>query len=1415
MVAAAKLPVLNPNEFELWKMRIKQYFLMTDYALWEVILNGDSPPLTRSIDGVETPYPPTTIKEKLVRKNELKARGEGLKVADGNVDYKSQKIPTENRKESRRGHFAKKYKASKHQDNMNREAPRRTVPLWLILLEDLQVLQTQILRLLDSQQCDKSKTGLGYDSQRFDSQVLQNQLNDKYNTSEGYHAVPPPYIGNFIPLKPDLVFVDEHVVSKSVTSLPGIAKSEVNTSETTLKNVSAPIIEDWVSDNEDEDEIETKSKQIKPSFAKVKFVKPTEHVKSSRKSVKQEESNRQTKYPRKNSQSPRGNQRNWNNLMTQRLGDNLEFKNKACYECGSFNHLIKNYDSYKKKKMVEKLVWNNARRVNHQNSQRLSHPHSKRNFVPKAVLTNSALKTLNTARQTSSRAAVSVNTVRPINSAYPRSTVNGAKPCSNIFHKSHSPVRRTFNQKTTPKNSDLKEKVYTTKVNNVTTAGTKAVVSTVQRNEENAVKSSASWIWRPTGNVINHISKDSGSYMLKRFNYVDLQGRSKHMTGNKSFLIDYKEIDGGFFAFGGSPKGGIEKHDNAVQTVQEKASDHEYILLSFMPSNNLTLSSSTQSSDDKNVDEVPGKGDEGVSKGSGIDDQERTDSCTQNVNTAGPSINTSNTNINTGCLNINNVGSNDPSMPSLEETRIFDDVYDDIEVGAEADTNNLALSIVIFKSKEYERGIVVRNKARLVAQGYTQEEGIDYDEVFTPVARIEAIELFFAYASFIGFIVYQMDVKSVFLYAIIEEEVYMCQPPGFEDPYFPYKVYKVEKALYDLHQAPRAWYEILSTYLLENGFRRCTIDKTLFIKKDREYVAAATCCGQVLWVQNQMLDYGLNLMNTKIYIDNESIICIVKNPVVHSKTKHIEIRHHFIIDSYEKKLIQVIKIHTDHNVADLLTKAFDMAFMMTLEFILVVEQRLVLNGCLDWIAIAVKYEIQVSVVGLTYYWLSKAVWMNLKKKKSKRKPRKETEVPQIEPQNEESISKPSNDPLPSGKDRMKLTELMNFCTNLPKQVLDLEKAKTAQAKKIADLKKRVKKLERKKKSRTLGFKRLYKGRIAEIDADEDLSLINETAQDQGRMNEEDLFRVHDLDGDEVIMDVTACENIEHDATVAKKEVSTDDDQVVTTAEDVKVVVAATTPQISKDELTLAQTLMEIKAAKPKTKEVIIQELSEFRTTSQLSEFRTTSSLQPSQLPQAKDKEVTRQLEAQMKAEMEEEERVAREKDEAKIDVIEEWDDVQATIDVDKQDSGGKVKENSNELTEGSSKRARDEIEQESAKRQMLEKEDDTTELKRCLEIVPEDDDEVTIKETPQSSKSPTIVDYKIYKEWKKSYFKIIRADENSQNYLTFEKMFKNFNREDLEVLRNVVKETFKKTKPMDDMDNLLFQTLRTMFEHHV
>nr|GEX12153.1 putative ribonuclease H-like domain-containing protein [Tanacetum cinerariifolium] len=169
----------------------------------------------------------------------------------------------------------------------------------------------------------------------------------------------------------------------------------------------------------------------------------------------------------------------------------------------------------------------------------------------------------------------------------------------------------------------------------------------------------------------------------------------------------------------------------------------------------------------------------------------------------------------------------------------------------------------VLKNKKDERGIVIRNKARLVAQGHTQKEGIDYDEVFAPVARIEAIRLFLAYASFMGFTVYQMDVKSAFLYGTIDEEVYVMQPPGFQDPKFPAKVYKVKKAIYRLHQAPRAWYGTLSKYLLTNGFQRGTIDQTLFIRRQR---------GDFILVQVYVDDIILGSSNPQLCREFEALM---------------------------------------------------------------------------------------------------------------------------------------------------------------------------------------------------------------------------------------------------------------------------------------------------------------------------------------------------------------------------------------------------------------------------------------------------------------------------------------------------------------------------------------------------------------
>nr|GEX85707.1 hypothetical protein [Tanacetum cinerariifolium] len=255
----------------------------------------------------------------------------------------------------------------------------------------------------------------------------------------------------------------------------------------------------------------------------------------------------------------------------------------------------------------------------------------------------------------------------------------------------------------------------------------------------------------------------------------------------------------------------------------------------------LTPSSSAQSwkQDDKTKKEAKGKS--LVESVTGYRDlnaeiEDCSDNSSNEVNAAGSIVLI----VRQNSLNSTNTFS--VAGPSNADNWTYSD--DENDVGAEADFNNLENSITeellqfkmqkvwvlvdlphgkraigtkwVYMNKKDERGIVIKNKARLVAQGHTQEEGIDYEDVFSPVARIEAIRLFLAYASFMDFMVYQMNIKSAFLYGTIKEEVFICQPSGFKDPDHLDKVYKVVKALYGLHQAPRAWYETLATYLLSN-----------------------------------------------------------------------------------------------------------------------------------------------------------------------------------------------------------------------------------------------------------------------------------------------------------------------------------------------------------------------------------------------------------------------------------------------------------------------------------------------------------------------------------------------------------------------------------------------------------------------
>ena len=146
---------------------------------------------------------------------------------------------------------------------------------------------------------------------------------------------------------------------------------------------------------------------------------------------------------------------------------------------------------------------------------------------------------------------------------------------------------------------------------------------------------------------------------------------------------------------------------------------------------------------------------------------------------------------------------------------------------------------MIFKNKSDEHNTVIRNKSRLVAQGYTQVEGVDFDETFASVARLESIRILLAIASHLNFKLYQMDVKSAFLDGMLQEEVYVAQPKDFVDPHRPDDVYKLKRALYVLKQASRAWYDGLTTYLTEHWFKRGFAETTLFIRKDKNSFVVA------------------------------------------------------------------------------------------------------------------------------------------------------------------------------------------------------------------------------------------------------------------------------------------------------------------------------------------------------------------------------------------------------------------------------------------------------------------------------------------------------------------------------------------------------------------------------------------------
>nr|GEV97611.1 chalcone isomerase [Tanacetum cinerariifolium] len=615
--------------------------------------------------------------------------------------------------------------------------------------------------------------------------------NDRFKKGEGYHAVPPPLTGNYLPPKSDLSFagLDDSIykfkISETVTSLTKDEKDNPETSTACVEKPkedrsSAPVIQDWDTDR-DNDSV------FRPTYipAKVDFIKAGESVKPIKsvkhvKPVKHVKSVEQIKKSKNFSSSSIIDRKDSNGKMTQKLGLGFGFTKKACFVYGSMSHLIKDYtfheDIMAKKSVLpnnvgkeighkeSRPVWNNVQRINHQNK-----------FAPTAVFTRFGRIPVSAAKP-----KVTASTAKPVNTVGPNQSMHFSKSRS-TFYKSYSPIRRSFYNATTHSKRNSTKRVNT--------IGLKAV-SAVKGSGVTAVKTLTGCVWRP---------RVHQQQALKKKGIVD-SGCSRHITGNKAYLTDYQEInDGGFVAFGSSRdplgkfKGKTDEGFFVGYSVTSKA---------FRSS----ISSTFKSLDDKAPDDKPKDDtgsktvDEPVNKEdkSYRDELNRLISQEKEVSDAADAFRKE---FKQGCMDqrrVTKAGSNNifNNVSNLVTTAITLGTFStcgpsfthrDAFIPANTilyvqrltlTTWNLPLLSVIFphlRNKKDKKGIVVRNKARMVAQGHRQEEGIDYDEVFAPVARIEAIRIFFTFASFMGFIIYQMDVKSAFLYGTIEEEVYVKQ----------------------------------------------------------------------------------------------------------------------------------------------------------------------------------------------------------------------------------------------------------------------------------------------------------------------------------------------------------------------------------------------------------------------------------------------------------------------------------------------------------------------------------------------------------------------------------------------------------------------------------------------------------------
>nr|GEU49645.1 hypothetical protein [Tanacetum cinerariifolium] len=668
-------------------------------------------------------------------------------------------------------------------------------------------------KLIGSQITDKRKIGLGYVS---------------------YNAIPPPHTGRFSPLRIGLShtslpeFVEPSVEGYGVKTIEVVTQtSSVKISKPIKENNDAPLIEDWESEGEDKVESPPKieRKTVKPSVDNVEVDMPKQNDKPARRLVKYAKMYR--------TQRPRDNQRKWNNLKSHQLGSNFIMYNKACYAYGSFNHLYARCKYHQRERMVNGT---NHSRVNHS-----------ANIVPKAVFTRHGLKP--------------INTVRPVNTkSTRRNLMEGMLHLGDEVKENRVLVVKPY-FKTLYELFKGRTHVFSFMRPfgcHVTILNTIYYLGKLDRKSDEGFfvgYSTNSKAFRVYNTRTRKVEENLHINFLENKPIILGNGPKRLFNIDAlTKLMNYVPVIAGTNSNDFAGKGAIF---DAGQSSIETGPSQDYILIPLW-NDGLLFNSSSKDSDGDNKDN------DGLCKESEIDNQERPNAknSTKDVNTAGPSINTASSNINTASPTVNTVRLNDDlfgadndvrsldgvevdirnisttyPVPTTPNTRIHKDhslnnVIGDMQSSVQTRRMTVTTDEQLFISAIYEEKThedlhtclfacflsqeepkritnALKDPAWVEAMqeellGLLKKKALIMMKSLPPVARIKAIRLFLAYASFIGFLVYQMDIKSAFMYGRIKEEVYMCQPPGFEDTDYLDKVYKVEKALYGLHQPPRA-----------------------------------------------------------------------------------------------------------------------------------------------------------------------------------------------------------------------------------------------------------------------------------------------------------------------------------------------------------------------------------------------------------------------------------------------------------------------------------------------------------------------------------------------------------------------------------------------------------------------------------